>query len=152
MQRSLDRKEELERWRWRYLGRGKEGKGRLLDEFCQQYEFERKYAIKVLSGSAVVSGDSAPRPGPEPKYEPVAEVLTTIWRAAEQLCGKRLVRALPLWLPFYERHYGKAAADAKETPEGSQRGDAGPNPGRVRHEPGRGPLHDFVRRSVVGCR
>jgi hypothetical protein len=114
MQRSLDRKEELERWRWRYLGRAKEGKGRLLDEFCQQYEFERKYAIKLLSGSAVVSEGNAPRPGPEPKYEPVAEVLTTIWRAAEQLCGKRLVRALPLWLPFYERHYGKLLPTQKK--------------------------------------
>lgn len=114
MQRSLDRKAELEKWRWRYLGRGKEGKSRLLDEFCQQYEFERKYAIKLLGGSAARVEPSPPRPGPEPKYEPVTEVVTTIWRGAEQLCGKRLVRALPLWLPFYERHHGKLLPTEKK--------------------------------------
>src|SRR5262245_29389061 len=107
MQRSLDRKEELEKWRWRYHGRGRAGKSRLLEEFCQQYEFERKYAIKLLGGSNSLAEQSPPRPGPEPKYEPVAEVVTLIWRASEQLCGKRLVRALPLWLPAYERHHGK---------------------------------------------
>jgi hypothetical protein len=107
MQRSLDRKAELEKWRWRYLGRGKEGKSRLLDEFCEQYQFERKYAIKLLGSSEITRQAGAPRPGPEPKYAPLAEIVTTIWRAAEQLCGKRLVRALPLWLPAYERHHGK---------------------------------------------
>src|SRR5262245_55938908 len=114
MQRSLDRKEELEKWRWRYQGRGKEGKGRLLDEFCQQYEFERKYAIKLLSGSDSLCEQSVPRPGPEPKYDPVAEVVAIIWRAAEQLCGKRLARALPLWLPSYERHHGKLLPTQKK--------------------------------------
>jgi hypothetical protein len=37
----------------------------------------------------------------------VTEVITQVWQAAEQICGKRLVRALPLWLPHYERHFGK---------------------------------------------
>lgn len=37
----------------------------------------------------------------------MSEVVTQIWKAAEQLCGKRLVEALPLWLPHYEKHYGK---------------------------------------------
>ena len=47
------------------------------------------------------------RPGPEPRYGPVLEVVERVWAAAEQLCGKRLVEALPLWVPHYERHYGK---------------------------------------------
>lgn len=42
------RKEELERLRRRYAGRGKEGKTRLLDEFCEHYRYERKHAIKLL--------------------------------------------------------------------------------------------------------
>ncbi len=37
----------------------------------------------------------------------MAEVVGRIWQAAEQLCGKRLACALPLWLPHYPRHYGK---------------------------------------------
>jgi hypothetical protein len=114
MQRSLDRKTELEKWRWRYLRRGREGKGRLLDEFCEQYHFERKYAIKLLGDAAPAPRSSAPRPGPEPKYSPLTKVVTTIWRAAEQVCGKRLVHALPLWLPSYERHHGKLLPTQKK--------------------------------------
>jgi hypothetical protein len=50
MHRELDRKEQLERLRRRYEGRGKEGRTRLLDEFCEHYGYERKYAIKLLRG------------------------------------------------------------------------------------------------------
>lgn len=45
---------ELERLRLRYAGRGKEGKTRLLDEFCEHYSYERKHAIKLL-------GDGLPK-------------------------------------------------------------------------------------------
>ena len=106
MNRKLDRKEQLELLRRRYEGRLREGRTRLLDEFCEHYGYERKYAIKLLrrvSGPQVV----VRRLGPEPRYEAVSRVVTRVWKVAEQLCGKRLVRALPLWLPHYERHYGK---------------------------------------------
>jgi len=105
MQRTNDRNDELGRLRRRYAGRGKAGKSRLLDEFCEHHGYERKYAIKLLQGgpAGAVSG---PRPGPEPKYEPVREVVERIWTGAEQLCGKRLAPALALWLPHYARHYG----------------------------------------------
>jgi hypothetical protein len=33
----------------RYAGRGREGKGRMLDELCEDHGYERKYAIKLLS-------------------------------------------------------------------------------------------------------
>ncbi len=107
MQRKLDRREQLALYRQRYQGRGTEGKSRLLDEFCEHYGYERKYSIKLLGGTVdgVVTKHSPP--GPEPRYEPIVEVIEQVWTAAEQLCGKRLVRALPLWLPHYERHYGK---------------------------------------------
>jgi hypothetical protein len=107
MQRKVDRTEQLEVLRSRYQGRGKEGKSRLLDEFCEHHGYERKYAIKLLSAPAEALGAKHSPPGPQPKYEAVSEVLTQVWKAAEQLCGKRLVQALPLWLPHYERHYGK---------------------------------------------
>lgn len=113
MQKRLNRTEQLQRLRQRYAGRGKEGKSRLLDEFCEQYGYERKYAIKLLKDTLALAARASP-PGPEPKYEPVAEVLGTIWRAAEQLCGKRLARALALWLPHYERHYGRLLPSQKK--------------------------------------
>jgi hypothetical protein len=52
MQRNEDRNKQLELLRHRYQGRGKEGKSRLLDEFCEHYSYERKYALKLL-GTAV---------------------------------------------------------------------------------------------------
>ncbi len=106
MQRMTERDEQLERLRRRYGNRGKEGKSRLLDEFCQQYDYERKYAIKLLRTRPEVREDK-PRPGPQPKYEAVQEVIERIWSCSEQLCGKRLAPALELWLPHYERHYGR---------------------------------------------
>lgn len=107
MTKSDDRNERLKRLRWRYEQRGKAGKSRLLDEFCDHYGYERKYAIKLLNEALGTSSERKPPPGPQPKYEPVLAVVSEIWRAAEQLCGKRLARALPLWLPHYEKHYGK---------------------------------------------
>jgi len=99
------RQEELERLRRRYAGRGKEGKTRLLDEFCEHYRYERKHAIKLL-GEGLPKASGQRRCGPEPVYEPVREVVEHIWRASEQLCGKRLEPALELWLPHYGKHFG----------------------------------------------
>lgn len=107
MRQRLDRKQQLEVLRRRYQGREKEGRTRLLDEFCEHYGYERKYAIRLLGRVPGPEILKRPPPGPEPKYRAVTEVVNQVWKAAEQLCGKRLVRALPLWLPHYERHYGK---------------------------------------------
>jgi hypothetical protein len=113
MQRMTDRTEHLEALRRRYGGRGKEGKSRLLDEFCEQYGYERKYAIKLLK---LEPGPRAPRPrpGPEPQYKPVQEIVERIWKCAEQICGKRLAPALDLWLPHYTRHYGPLLPSQKK--------------------------------------
>jgi hypothetical protein len=113
MQRTTERNEQLERLRRRYADRGKAGKGRLLDEFCEHYGYERKYAIKLLRGQPEASL-TGPRPGPEPKYEAVLEVVERIWSSAEQLCGKRLAPALELWLPHYTRHYGRLLPTQKK--------------------------------------
>jgi hypothetical protein len=113
MRTKLDRVEVLERLRWRYQRRGKEGKSRLLDEFCEHYGYERKYAIRLLSPAGAAEVKHSP-PGPEPKYEGIVEVVGRIWSAAEQLCGKRLARALPLWVPHYERHFGKLLPGQKK--------------------------------------
>ncbi len=102
---ALSRDQQLQRWRERYARRHKEGKARLLDELCEQHEYSRKHAIKLL-------GDGLPKPtgqlpsGAPARYDPIREVVAQIWRAAEQPCGKRLVAALPLWLPHYAKHFG----------------------------------------------
>jgi hypothetical protein len=96
--------EQLERMRERYRRRNREGKSRILDEVCEQYGYSRKHAIKLLRGRLKKPSGRKP-PGPACRYHPVEEILEQIWRTAEQLCGKRLVAALPLWLPHYPKHF-----------------------------------------------
>jgi hypothetical protein len=90
----------------RYARRDREGKGLMLDELCEDFGFERKYAIRLLRGG-VPAPHGRPRPGPERQYESIEPVIREIWLAAEQPCGKRLAPALALWLPHYERRHGR---------------------------------------------
>ena len=100
--------EVLPRLRQRYAGRGREGRTRLIDEVCGLWGYSRKHAIKLLGAKAGWGGDPTVRKGRPPTYgEPEADVLWTIWKAAEQPCGKRLKALLPAWLPHYEREHGK---------------------------------------------
>ena len=104
MPNQLDREQQLQRLRERYVRRNKEGKARMLDEFCEQHGYSRKHAIKLLGDWLPKPTGQSP-PGPPPKYLPVREVLQHVWEHAEQLCGKRLGPALPLWLPHYAKHF-----------------------------------------------
>jgi hypothetical protein len=88
----------------RYLRRNREGKSRMLDELCDDYQYERKYAIKLLSGGLAVASGRV-HPGPERRYGEIQSVVQYIWLAAEQPCGKRLVPILRQWLPYYERRF-----------------------------------------------
>jgi hypothetical protein len=90
----------------RYAGRGKEGKTRLLDEFCDHYGYERKHAVKLLGGYfSQRAKEKETAPAKPSRYQPIEEVVARIWKAGEQLCGKRLQPALELWIPHYSKHY-----------------------------------------------
>ena len=38
----------LPRLRQRYVGRGRQGRTRMIDELCEQFGYSRKHAIKLL--------------------------------------------------------------------------------------------------------
>src|SRR5271169_1984164 len=105
MSREL-KKEWLPKFQARYGRRNREGKSRMLDELCEDYEYDRKYAIKLLSGGLPTAAGKV-RPGPERRYGEIQPVVQYIWLQAEQPCGKRLVPILRQWLPFYERRFGR---------------------------------------------
>ena len=106
MHMSQEMKENwLPKVRSRYEKRSREGKGRMIDELCEDQGYDRKYAIKLLNGS-LPKPSGQPRPGPAPQYEVIEPIVREIWWAAEQPCGKRLAPILRQWLPFYERRYG----------------------------------------------
>ncbi len=98
------KKDWLPKLQGRYARRNREGKSRMLDELCDDYEYERKYAIKLLSGGLVAAVGKA-HPGPERRYGEIEPVVQYIWLKAEQPCGKRLVPILRQWLPYYERRF-----------------------------------------------
>jgi hypothetical protein len=102
--KNISRQEQLEGLRKRYEGRGPEGRSRILDELCEQYGYHRKHAIRLLNGADVPRRSP---PGPQRQYEGIGELVERIWAAGEQPCGKRLACMLPLWLPHYQRRYGK---------------------------------------------
>lgn len=81
-------------------------KQRILDEFCETHHYHRKSAARLLRQLPIP--DQAPkRAGKKKSYDPkiLLEPLKKLWLASDQMCGKRLKGAIPLWLPHYQRHY-----------------------------------------------
>jgi len=101
-----ERRAYLEAIRGRYRKANRAGKARILDEFCAVCGYHRKYAIRLLGRKKPVS--TPRRVGRKPRYDhpQLLEALRRIWLASDQLCGKRLKVALPLWLPHYEAEHG----------------------------------------------
>jgi hypothetical protein len=107
------KKECLEKLIGRYARRNRDGKSRMLDDLCEDYKYERKYAIKLLGGG-LPSGSGQAHPGPERLYEMIEPVVQHIWLKAEQPCGKRLVPILRQWLPYYERRQGRLSSRQRQ--------------------------------------
>ena len=101
-----ERQAYLEAIRERYRAADKKSKAVILDEFCQVCGYNRKYAIRLLSRR---QKRTRRRPGRKPVYHSVelVKALKRVWLATDQMCSKKLVAALPLWLPFYEEVYEK---------------------------------------------
>src|SRR5271165_5124325 len=72
------KKELLGKLLGRYARRNREGKSRLLDELCEDYKYDRKYAIKLLGGGLPLR-DGRAHPGPERRYEVIVPVVQHIW-------------------------------------------------------------------------
>ena len=112
--KEISREEQLEKLRSRYAGRKDQGKSLILDELCETFGFHRKHAIRLMNASADQPGGPVIRLGPEPRYESIGPVVEKIWESAEQPCGKRLVEALPLWVPFYQKRYEPLTAKQRK--------------------------------------
>src|SRR3990167_11165394 len=101
----------LEQLKKRYIGSDRKAKALILDEFCSNSGFHRKHAIRLLSKSSSkkkAKNKAAGGRGRKKIYDPslLLAPLKQIWFATDQMCGKRLKAAIPMWLPFYETSYG----------------------------------------------
>ena len=84
----------------RYQKVSKPFRARILDEFCQVCNYNRKYAIRLLNGPAPQKPKTIVRKGRRSAYgAKVISALTAIWEAAGYPCSVRLKALLPLWLP-----------------------------------------------------
>ena len=94
--------------RRRYRQAGKKEKGLILDDFCNTYDYQRKSAIRLLN-KPTKHEEIVNKGGRPPKYDKKQLVppLKRIWFVTDQLCDKLLKEALPLWLKYYEKHYGE---------------------------------------------
>jgi hypothetical protein len=92
--------------RYRYRRGNRAIKKRILDEFCQTHGYHRKAAARLLR-QAPIPDQKPKKRGKKKTYEPSAllEPLKQVWLATDQMCGKRLKKALPLWLPHYQKHH-----------------------------------------------
>ncbi len=89
----------------RYRRASRTAKGAILDEFCSVCGYNRKYAIRILNHQP--SSPSNEHPGRSPVYrdDEFLTALKRIWFASDQMCSKKLVGAIRLWLPFYGNTY-----------------------------------------------
>ena len=94
----------------RYLNSTKADKSKILDEYCNMCNYNRKYAIRSLSGEA--NSGATKRPGPKPKYpeDLVCEPLGRIWLMAGCPCSK-------FFKPMIKDFIGSYAEKYEELPE-----------------------------------
>lgn len=102
------KKEIITKLRLRYQESKKSEKGLILNELCTNFDYNRKYAIRLLRGRSVRVGKKR---GRKNTYSDKAiSHLKKLWLLMDQLCSKNLAAALPEWLA----HYSEAEASVKE--------------------------------------
>jgi hypothetical protein len=97
------KRELLAELRPRYTLGQRSDKQRVLDELVATTGYHRKYAIQLLNHPP--KRRTRPPRARRTKYDgQVRTALEQVWRAANCICGKRLVPALPAFVEALERH------------------------------------------------
>ncbi len=97
----------------RYRQSSKKEKEAILNEFAAVCNYNRKYAIRLLSSKPKKRRRKA---GRKSIYNTpnVEKAIKTIWLGLDQSCSKRLKSALAYWLPHYEEEYGTLSSADRE--------------------------------------
>lgn len=96
------KKEYLTEIRKRYFNATKEEKKMILDEFCGNCGYNRKYAIRLIN-SKEKPKTIWKRPGRRRKYDDpqIFNFLKKLWISTNLICSKRLKAIIPLWIEYY---------------------------------------------------
>lgn len=94
----------LKEIRIRYITADKPEKISILNEFCLNCSYNRKYAIRLLH-KGHISPTKRKRMGRHTKYhsENIVDFLKCIWITTNTICSSRLKAVIPTWLPFYDK-------------------------------------------------
>jgi len=115
----MSKKEYFKAIALRYKKASRCEKGRILDEYCTNCGYHRKYATWKLSSFRLRRRPGKPRgkPGRRSFYDrpKILDPLKTIWLSSGLPCSKRLKAILPMWLGFYERRFGYLEAKDRVT-------------------------------------
>ena len=98
----------------RYAKANRKDKSLILNEFCKTSGHHRKHVIRMLATSPLNQRRKSPGRSKVYQSEHLLLPLKRIWLATDQMCGKRLKVALPLWLPHYDEAYEVLEADIKD--------------------------------------
>jgi hypothetical protein len=93
----------------------------MLDELCEQYNYDRKHAIKLLGDCLPPSRGSAP-PGPLPRYQVIRDVLDTIWEHGRTSLRQTTGPGAGTVAAALRQTLQSVAALPEETPPGDQSG------------------------------
>jgi len=95
----------------RYRDSQRPGKKVMLDEFCRNTGYHRKYAIRLLNGPPPGKERRQRRRPRRPRYgQQVLAILAAVWEAAGYPWSVRLKALLPDWLPWIRKRYRPSAA------------------------------------------
>jgi transposase InsO family protein len=90
----------------RYRKASRKDKQVMLNEFCLNTGYHRKYAIRLLNGPTPEKRREKRVRGRKPRYGKQAlSILTAVWEAAGYPWSVRLKALLPRWLPWIRKHY-----------------------------------------------
>jgi hypothetical protein len=99
----------------RYSKAEGKAKGGMLDEFCLNTGYHRKYAIRLLNGPPPGKREEARPRGRRPQYSPgVVSLLAAVWEAAGYPWSVRLKALLPSWMPWIRQRYKPSAETERQ--------------------------------------
>ena len=105
--KTTSRRDYLQKIYQGYRHAGKEEKRHILDEFCSNCGYHRKYAIRLLNGAPPGSKlERPPRRRRRASYgAQVISILEAVWEAADYPWSVRLKALLPQWMPWIRRYF-----------------------------------------------
>lgn len=97
--------EYLKKIYYRYHKSTKKQKKQILDEFCQNCNYNRKYAIRLLNGLPPQDRHNNKRKRNYLYLNHTISILEAIWEASGYPWSVRLKATLPLWIHWARKHF-----------------------------------------------